>query len=161
MVEILTLLYLHHFQCPHIQIVLAGIVFLHNLLAHSGKDGIHIVDPHIGYAFYVDLCICQKPTESFVGNNLAKQPIVELVAFQNINHIIAQIQFMQNCVWVIFCFCQSQQIVSGYAIEFCQLRNRKGLMSLYSSDSYLPRADLDKLSGIDNFTYISACPGLL
>jgi hypothetical protein len=32
-------------------------------------------------------------------------------------------QSVQLCVWVIFLFCQPQQVIGGHAVELCQLHH--------------------------------------
>ena len=117
---------LRQLQGTHIQIILAGIVFLYDLLPIRFQNGVHIMDPHIRNPINEDLNIHQKALEVPVQSQLRQQPIVELSAFQKINHFIAQMQIVQVCVWVIFCFCQSQQIVRGHAVEFRQRDDAEG-----------------------------------
>ena len=111
---------LRQLQSAHIQIILARIVFLHDLLPIGFQYRVHVVDPHIRNPVNKDLNVHQKPLEVLVQSQLRQQPVVELSTFQKINHFITQMQIVQVCVWVIFCFRQSQQIVRGHAVVFCQ-----------------------------------------
>lgn len=54
-------------------------------------------------------------------------------------------QSVQLCVWVIFIFCQTQQVVRRHTIELGECQNRKGAMSFaVSSASYFPSAARDR-----------------
>ena len=111
---------LRQLQSAHIQIILAGIMLFHDLLSVGSQNGIHVIDPHIGNAIHKYLNVHQKALEILVQSQFRQQPVVELSAFQQFNHIITQMQIVQVCVWVIFCFRQPQQIVRGYTVEFRQ-----------------------------------------
>ena len=111
---------LSQLQGAYIQIIFAGIVFLYDLLPICFQNRIHVMDAHIRNPINEDFNIHQKALEILVQSQLRQQPVVELSAFQKINYVITQMQIMQVCVWVIFCFRQPQQIVRGHAVEFRQ-----------------------------------------
>ena len=114
---------LRQFQGANIQIVLPWIVLFHDLLSVGFQNGVHVIDPHIRNPVNEDFNIYQKALKVLVQSQLRQQPVVELSAFQQFNHIITQMQIVQVCVWVIFCFRQPQQIVRGHAVEFRQSDN--------------------------------------
>ena len=58
-----------------------------------------------------------------MADQLRQQPVVKLSILQHLNRIITQMQGFQLCVWVIFCFRQSHQVIGGYPIELCQRRD--------------------------------------
>ena len=58
-----------------------------------------------------------------MADQLRQQSVVELPVSQYFNRIITQMQGFQLCVWVIFCFRQSHQVIGGYPVELCQRRD--------------------------------------
>ena len=111
---------LRQLQGAYIQIILARIMLFHDLLPVGFQNCVHVMDAHIRNPVNEDFNIYQKALEILVQSQLRQQPVVELSTFQQFNHIITQMQIVQVCIWVIFCFRQPQQIVRGHAIEFCQ-----------------------------------------
>ena len=73
-------------------------MLFHDLLSVGFQNGVHIVDPHIGNPINEDFNIHQKALEVLVQSQLRQQPVVELSAFQKINHFITQMQIVQVCV---------------------------------------------------------------
>ena len=55
-----------------------------------------------------------------MADQLRQQPVVELTRSQYFDCIITQMQSVQFCVWVIFLFCQPQQVIGGHTVELCQ-----------------------------------------
>ena len=58
-----------------------------------------------------------------MADQLRQQPVVEFSRFQDFDCIITQMQSVQFCVWVIFLFCQPQQVIGGHAVELRQLHH--------------------------------------
>ena len=58
-----------------------------------------------------------------MADQLRQQPVIELPRLQYFNRIVTQMQSIQLCVWVIFSFCQSHQVIGGYPIKLCQRRD--------------------------------------
>ena len=71
----------------------------------------------------VNLGIQHETLEILVADQLRQQPVVEFARSQHFDCIITQMQSVQLCVWVIFLFCQPQQVIGGHAVELCQLHH--------------------------------------
>ena len=121
--EILVLSDLRDFQCPQVQIIFLAAVFHQRHLPDGFQHGVHVVNPHIRDPVDVNLSIQHKPLEIFMADQLRQQPVIELARFQHFDCIITQVQSVQLCVWVIFLFCQPQQVIGGHAVELCQLHH--------------------------------------
>lgn len=93
-------------------------MLFHDLLSVGFQNGIHVIDPHIRNPVNEDFNIHQETRKILMQSHLRSQAAVELSTFQKINHFITQMQIVQVCVWVIFCFRQPQQIVCGHTIVF-------------------------------------------
>ena len=105
------------------QVIFLTAVFHQCYLPDGFQHGIHIVDPHIRDPVNVNLSIQHEALEILVADQLRQQPVVELARFQYINRSITQMQLMQSCVWVIFCFRPSHQIVAGNTVIVRQQQN--------------------------------------
>ena len=70
--------------------------------------------------------VCIADDEEFVLESVRwriQQSVIELARSQYFDCIITQMQSVQLCVWVIFLFCQPQQVIGGHAVELCQLHH--------------------------------------
>ena len=105
------------------QVIFFAAIFHQCHLPDSFQHGIHIVDPHIRDPVNVNLSVQHEPLEILVADQLRQQPVVELARFQYINRSITQMQLMQSCVWVIFCFRPPHQIVAGNTVIVSQHQN--------------------------------------
>ena len=114
---------LRHFQRPQVQVIFLAAIFHQCHLPDGFQHGVHIVDAHICDSVNVNLSIQHKALEIFMADQLRQQPVVELARFQYINRSITQMQLMQSCVWVIFCFRPSHQIVAGNTVIVSQQQN--------------------------------------
>jgi len=65
-------------------------MLFHDLLSVGFQNDIHVIDPHIGNAIHKYLNVHQKALEVLVQSQFRQQPVVELSAFQQFNHIITQ-----------------------------------------------------------------------
>ena len=118
--EILVLSDLRDFQCPQVQIIFLAAVFHQCHLPDGFQHGVHVVDPHICDPVNVNFGVQHKPLEILVADQLRQQSVVELARSQYFDCIITQMQSVQLCVWVIFLFCQPQQVIGGHTVELCQ-----------------------------------------
>ena len=118
-------LHLPQFQRPHIEVIFSGRIFAHDGLPGGLQHQIHLLHPHIGNLVDADFHIYHQPPEIRVGSQFAEKPVVDFAAAQKFHHIITQMQRLKFCVWVIFIFRQSHQIVGGHAVKVRQRCNRK------------------------------------
>ena len=58
-----------------------------------------------------------------MADQLRQQSVIELARSQYFDCIITQMQSVQLCVWVIFLFCQPQQVIGGHPVELRQLHH--------------------------------------
>ena len=121
--EILVLSDLRDFQCPQVQIIFLVAVLHQCHLPDCFQHGVHIVDSHICNPVNVNLSIQHETLEIFMADQLRQQPVVKFARSQYFDCIITQMQSVQFCVWVIFLFCQPQQVIGGHAVELCQLQH--------------------------------------
>ena len=121
--EILILSDLRDFQRPQVQIIFVAAVFHQRHLSDGFQNGVHVVDPHICDPVNVNFGVQHKPLEILVADQLRQQSVIELARSQYFDCIITQMQSVQLCVWVIFLFCQPQQVIGGHPVELRQLHH--------------------------------------
>ena len=126
MPEILVLLNLRQFQSTQVEIFLVISFLLNDRLTDSFQSCIHVGDPHIRNTVNVDFRIQHHTLKILMADHFRQQPVIEVPGGQYCNRIITQMQSIQLCVWVIFIFCQTQQIVRRNAVELRQGQDRKG-----------------------------------
>ena len=116
--EKVALLHLAQLQSADIQVILSRPVAAEHLLPGGLQNEIHLGNPHVRDPVHENLNVGHQPLEILMGGHLTQQPVVDLPAAQQCNHIITQMQSLKLCVWVIFLFRQSQQIIGGHPIKF-------------------------------------------
>ena len=96
---------------------------MRHFLPDGIQIGVKIVNLHAGNPIHINLHIYHEPTEVLMGGNLTQQTVVDRSTFQQRYHLITQMQFVKFCVWVIFLFCQTHEVIGRHAIKFCQRHN--------------------------------------
>ena len=77
----------------------------------------------IVFTFFSNDDIRDKTVKRLMIRRFTQQPVVNSTTFQQINSLIVQMQLMKFCVWAIFYFRQTKQIVGGHTVILCQCNN--------------------------------------